>query len=107
MSNDDIKRITILTVLIAIFFGLTSYFKDQKFELLSIELGLSVISQVFLLTALIPFILYLLTLGINQTKDIRFKLRPTIFYDIGIFLTTIIFAYTILILSGLKLVILF
>lgn len=103
--DTDIKKVTILGVLLAIFFSILQYYPPEyKTEVIGIELSLIVISKIFLKFGLLFFVLYLLALGFDQIKGLNLKIRPSLFYDLGFLTLLVIIIYTIFIVLGLRIV---
>lgn len=106
MDNKETTRIAIMTLILAIFFGIKQSIPlDKTFETITMGLTLKVISEVFFSIIFIIFIFYLLSLALFFGYKNKFK--PKIFeflYDLAITLTIILFFLAFVIIGVILLV---
>lgn len=102
LNHNETIRLAVVTLLIALNFGILNFMKDRTTEGIDIYVILMVISLVFTKAVLFVFLIYIVTLGISKlnTKTKFRKIYP-FFYDMGIVLTIVTILLAVLISIGI------
>ncbi len=99
--NEEMLRLAIIALLVAIIFGILQYFpEDKKFEVIEMGVTLKVIAIVMLKTVMpLTFGVYLMFLGLNSRYNTinKFKKLQEFFYNLGIDLTIFVILFSSLI----------
>ena len=101
-EDRELIRISIITVLTAINIGVIQTYKDA-FDKINALVAIKVNALVFMYISLMPFLLYLVILGLNKMHYVKKEHESyNFFYDLGILLTAIILLWTIILTFGLS-----
>lgn len=100
------QRIAIITVLLAIFYGVLQLLPDSTKLPFGWELAIKVIAKTCFGLVSALSVLYLLCLAINRSYNVpvRFPQLEEFFYDVAVVLTAFISAFTLLLVFGLWLI---
>jgi cation transport ATPase len=103
-DKEDIKRIAIVALLVALNFGILNYFgSTTTFNVIDFSLILSVIAKAFVGSTLLIFLLYIVILGIFYLyKPIKIKQAHHFLYQFGMALTVLIIFFTLMMTLGIK-----
>lgn len=99
MENKDLQRISVIALILAIFFGILQYIPQEKtYDSFILETALKVISNTFFSLVLILFLIYIILIAINLGYDME-NIVPTkfikAFYNFSILITFFIIIFTI------------
>lgn len=103
LEGKDTLRVAIVTLLVALNFGILNYFGDAKFSSIDFGLTLKVIANVFVNFNLLVFLFYVLLLGVSKAyRKPKMKEFHTFLYDLGMALTMVIVTISIIFIIGFK-----